>query len=216
MKVLIVFNHPAPYKIRLFNELSKYFDLEVVFERDKAKDRPDAFYNIKDFNFKHTILKHGYFSNENTNTGELIKIIKARHQEFDLIIMNGYSNVTELRTIRYMNKHNIPFVLYINGGLIKKESSLKKKIKTSFISTASHYFSPCEEADEYLLYYGAKKEKISHYVYSTIYEKDIIEKPLTIEEKNKIREEFNLPKGELYISACQFIKKEQHSINRLL
>ena len=30
MKILIVFNHPAPYKIRLFNELAKYFDLEVT------------------------------------------------------------------------------------------------------------------------------------------------------------------------------------------
>ena len=59
MKILIVFNHPAPYKIRLFNELAKYFDLEVIFERNKATNRPDAFYNIKDLNFKCTIFKKG-------------------------------------------------------------------------------------------------------------------------------------------------------------
>ena len=56
MKVLIVFNHPAPYKIRLFNELAKHFDLEVIFEREKATNRPDAFYNAKEFNFKYSIL----------------------------------------------------------------------------------------------------------------------------------------------------------------
>ena len=26
-KVLFVFNHPAPYKVRLFNELAKYFEM---------------------------------------------------------------------------------------------------------------------------------------------------------------------------------------------
>lgn len=211
MKVLIVFNHPAPYKIRLFNELAKYFDLEVIFEREKATNRPDAFYNIKDFNFKHTILKKGYFGEENSNTGELKRFIKEHHQEYDLIIMNGYSTLTELRAIRYMNKHHIPFVLYINGGLIKKESWLKKKIKTAFISSASYYFSPCEQADEYLSYYGADINKISHYIYSTIYDSDIVKHPLGEKEKLELRKKYNLPDGDLYISASQFIKRKNNT-----
>ena len=211
MKVLIVFNHPAPYKIRLFNELAKYFDLEVIFERDKATNRPDAFYNAKDFNFKYTVLKHGYFGEENSNTGELVKILKNRHKEFDLIIMNGYSRLTELRAIHYMKKHNIPFVLYINGGLIKKESSLKRKFKAKFISSASHYFSPCEQADQYLIHYGADSSKILHYVNSTIYQKDIIDKPLSKEQKLELRKQFGLPDGDLFISASQFIKRKNNT-----
>lgn len=211
MKILIVFNHPAPYKIRLFNQLAKHFDLEVVFERIKASNRPDAFYSEKDFEFKYQILNKGAFGEENSNTGELKQIIKNRHNEFDLIIMNGYSTLTELRAIRYMNKNKIPFVLYINGGLIKKESSLKKKIKTHYISSAAHFFSPCEQADEYLTYYGADQSKILHYVYSTIYEKDILSAPLNKEEKIALRKELNLPEGDLYISASQFIKRKNNA-----
>ena len=210
MKILIVFNHPAPYKIRLFNELAKYFDLEVVFEREKATNRPDSFYDAKDFNFKYTILKKGAFGEENSNTSELKKIIKARHQEFDAIIMNGYATPTELRAIHYMNKHHIPYVLYINGGLIKKESAFKKWFKTKFISSANKYFSPCEQADEYLCYYGADKNKIVHYVYSTVYEKDIVSKRLTTEEKLNLRKKFDLPEGDLYISAAQFIERKNN------
>ena len=211
MKILIVFNHPAPYKIRLFNELAKYFDLEVIFEREKATNRPDSFYNAKDFNFKYSILKKGAYGEENSNTNELKKIIKARHQEFDAIIMNGYATPTELRAIHFMNKHHIPYVLYINGGLIKKESKFKKWLKTKFISTAAKYFSPCEQADEYLRYYGADQSKIVHYVYSTIYEKDIVRKPLTKEEKAEFRKKFDLPEGDLYISASQFIKRKNNT-----
>lgn len=211
MKILIVFNHPAPYKIRLFNELAKHFDLEVIFEREKATNRPDAFYNAKDFNFKYSILKHGYIGEENSNTGELKKIIKNRYKEFDAIIMNGYSTFTELRAIRYMNKHHIPFTLYINGGLIKKESSLKRRFKSLFISSATHYFSPCEQADQYLIHYGADRSKILHYINSTIYQKDIIDKPLSEKEKYELRKKFGLPEGELYISASQFIKRKNNT-----
>ena len=210
MKILIVFNHPAPYKIRLFNELAKYFDLEVIFEREKATNRPDTFYNAKDFNFKYSILKKGAYGEENSNTSELKKIIKARYKEFDAIIMNGYATPTELRAIHFMNMHHIPYVLYINGGLIKKESFLKKWLKTKFISSAARYFSPCEQADEYLHYYGADQSKISHYVYSTIYEKDIV-KPLSKEEKLVLRKKFDLPDGDLYISASQFIKRKNNT-----
>ena len=211
MKVLIVFNHPAPYKIRLFNELAKYFDLEVIFEREKASDRSDAFYNTKEFNFKHTILNRHTFGRENSNTGELIKIIKNRHKEFDAIIMNGYSMVTEMRTIEYMKRHHIPFTQYINGGLIKQEGFLKRKIKTHFISAASNYISPCQQADEYLIHYGADSSKILRYTNSTVYEKDILSKPLTREEKLAIRIKYNLPEGDLYISASQFIKRKNNT-----
>lgn len=210
MKVLIVFNHPAPYKIRLFNELAKYFDLEVIFERDKASDRPAAFYNATEYNFKYTILNKNVFGKENSNTKELIKIIKNRHQEFDAIIMNGYSMVTEMRTIHYMKKHHIPFTLYINGGLIKEEGSFKRKLKTYFISTANQYISPCKEADDYLIHYGADQNKILRYTNSTIYEKDILSTPLTKEEKSTIRQKYNLPDGDLFISASQFIKRKNN------
>ena len=56
-KVLIVFNHPAPYKVALFNELSKYFDLTVIFERSKERDRSKAFYFEKEYAFKTVSIK---------------------------------------------------------------------------------------------------------------------------------------------------------------
>ena len=61
MKVLIVFNHPAPYKVKLFNELSKKLDLFVIFERKYAKDRPTNFYSEKNFEFNNIVYDNGYF-----------------------------------------------------------------------------------------------------------------------------------------------------------
>lgn len=210
MKVLIVFNHPAPYKVRLFNALSKSVDLTVIFERKKASDRPDSFYNCNEYNFKHIFLKHGAIGKEGSISSELVRYIKVHHQEFDLIVMNGYSHLAEIKAIHYLAKHHIPYVQYVNGGVIKKESKLKRHIKTKLVSSASYYLSPSKEANDYLIHYGAKKENIYLYTYSSIENKDVLNKPLSKEEKDKIRETYNLPKGKLFISASQFIDRKNN------
>ena len=210
MKVLIVFNHPAPYKVKLFNEVCKFVDLDVIFERKSASDRPKEFYSENEYKFNVTFLKKGAFGKENSNTSELVKFIKLNHRNYDLIIMNGYSTITELRAISYMNKHNIPFTLYINGGVVKKENCLKKAFKTHIISSATTYLSPAEAANNYLTYYGAKKENIYVYPYSNFFQKEVLSKPLTIEEKQLIREKYNLPKGKIIVSAAQFIERKNN------
>ena len=85
MKVLIVFNHPAPYKVLIFNELCKYVDLTVLFERNKAKNRPDEFYSMNKYDFKSITLTDSYIGNEGSLSNNVKKYIKEHHEEFDLI-----------------------------------------------------------------------------------------------------------------------------------
>ena len=210
MKTLFVFNHPAPYKVHVFNKLSELTDIQVVFERKRAKDRPDSFYSANKYNFPVVFLKHGAFSNENTMTAELKKFIKKNHQEYDLIVMNGYSTIAEMRTIRYLIRHKIPYILQINGGVIKKDKGWKRKLKTYFISHAYKYLSPCEDADEYLLHYGARKEDIYHYPYGNYFNDEIIKTIVDQKRKEEIRQKWNLPKGKIFINASQFIERKNN------
>lgn len=210
MKVFFAFNHPAPYKVRTFNEISKQLDIFVIFERTKAKDRPDAFYNCNEYNFPRLFLKHGYFGNENTRSNELKKYLKRHHQEYDLIVMNGYSQVAEMKAIRYLIKHKIPYILQINGGVVKKEGFLKKKIKTYFISHANKYLSAAFGADSYLTHYGAKQEDIYHYPYSTLELKDIIASPIDKEKKEELKKKYKMPFSPLFISDSQFIARKNN------
>lgn len=210
MNVLIVFNHPAPYKVKLFNELAKHITLHVIFERDKAKDRPLSFYNENEYRFKVTFLKKGAFGNENSNTNELKDYIKRNYSHYDLIIMNGYSTFTEIKAILYMIKNRIRYVLLINGGVIHKDNYFKRHIKKYLISKSFKYMSPCLEADEYLLFYGARKEDIYHYPYSTFYNCDVLNCVIDDNEKNKIRKELNLLGSPLFVSAGQFIERKNN------
>ena len=210
MKILWVFNHPAPYKVRLFNEIAKYVDLEIIFERTKAKDRPNEFYNCNEYNFPVHFFKHGYFGNENSFSGELKRFIKKNHQNYDLIIMNGYSKISEIKAIRYLKHKKIPFALYINGGVVRKENAFKRWYKKGLISAAKWYFSPSIEADKYLLNYGIKQEQIYHYPYSTLYEGDISHTPLNAHDKEERRKQYGLPNNEIFVNASQFINRKNN------
>ncbi len=210
MRVLIIFNHPAPYKVSIFNELAKYVDLTVLFERTKAKDRPDAFYSVNNYNFKHLFLTDGYFGREGSLSSDVKKYIKENHQNFDLILMNGYSHLAEIKAIRYMHKHKIKFGLLINGGIAKpKEIFLKKAYKSSLIKTADYYLSPSIHSNDYLLYYGSGSKPIYNYSYSN-YSKDEISSA-SKEEIQKIREKFHLPLDKkIFINPSQFIERKNN------
>ena len=204
-KILIVFNHPAPYKVRLFNELSKNFDLHVIFERGSASDRNKGFYFEEDFNFT-THKIHGIkFGREGLLSFGVKKHLK--HNKYDLVVMNGYSHFAEMCAISYLKKKKIPYVLYINGGTVKKESPLKQKLKRHFIQGAYAYFSPDEQSNKYLEYYGADRTKILNFPYSTIYEKEIVKsKP----NKEQIRQELGINFDKVFVSAGQLIKRKNY------
>ena len=195
MKTLFVFNHPAPYKVKVYNELSKLKDIQVIFERESAKDRPSSFYADNEYNFPVMFIKNGAFSNENT---------------YDLIVMNGYSTIAEMKAIRYMVRHKIPYVLQINGGIKKKDNPIKRRMKKYYISHAQKYLSPCTEADKYLLYYGAREEDIYHYPYGNYYESEMIKKIPNQKEKEELRKKWNLPNNKIFVNASQFIERKNN------
>ena len=208
-KVLFVFNHPAPYKVRLLNEMANFIDLTVIFERDKNKDRSKAFYFENKYKFKTIKIKGIPIGKENIFSFGVLNHIKQN--KYDLIIMNGYSQLAEMLAINYLIKHHIPYCLYINGGIIKqKECLFRRKLKEKYISHADFYLSPDKESNKYLSFYKAKEDRIFNYPYSTIYKKEMLEKPITSEEKIELKKELNISASHVYVSSGQLIKRKNY------
>ncbi len=199
MRVLIVFNHPAPYKVKLFNELSKHIDLDVIFERRKALNRNKQFYNQK-IQFNAMFCSGIKLGKENVISHKVKSYIKKHHNDYDTIIMNGYSTFAEMLALNYMIKNHIPYTLMVNGGVIKNDSKIKLKLKQKYISNANKYLAPNDESSRYLQHYGAKKEEISLFPYSNIMQKDI----LTMSEINKIKS------NGCFVSVGQFIERKNN------
>lgn len=209
MQVLWIFNHPAPYKIDFFNELGKLCDLTVVFERAREGDRNPSFYSEKCQNYKEMLLQSLKLGEHNNLTFKVRNVVKKT--KADIIVMNGYSTFSEMLGIHYLHRTHKPYIFAINGGIPKpSESPLKRKLKTSLISHASFYLAPDDKSASYLLYYGATKDKIGLYPYSTVYQNEIMDSPLSEEEKVKKRIKNGLPKDNVFVSVGQFIKRKNN------
>lgn len=204
--ILIVFSHPAPNKVHFFNGLSQHFNLTVVFERKLGSYSKKQYQNNPQYRFQELDIKGMSLGKENHFSHHLIQHLKKH--TYDMIIMNGYSSWTEIHTIHFLISQKIPYYLYVNGGVIRKENFLKRMIKQYLISHAKGYFSPTAIVDSYLVHYGAKKNAIHHYPYATIFDEDVIKVPVTRDEKMIIRARYQLSNNHLSISVGQFIHRK--------
>jgi glycosyltransferase involved in cell wall biosynthesis len=205
--VFFLFSHPAPYKVNLFNGLAKHVDLMVFFERKLGRYQRLQYVDQDRYQFQYRFLKGLPIGKENHVSLEVIHHLKTH--AYDFIVINGYSSFTEILTIRYLQRHQIPYYLYVNGGLIRLESHLKFRFKKSLISQAIGYFSPTPLIDEYLMHYGATKEKIIHFPYSTIFSNEILTQPLSAQEKLSLRKVIGLPEeGKIFMAIGEFIPRK--------
>lgn len=209
MKIFWLFNHPAPYKVDFFNILGQQVEVEAYFERASEKGRNDLFYSEKPLHFHAHLCKSIAWGPLDNYTKEPIEVLKR--EKFDVVVINGWRTLTEQKTILFCKKKKIPYVFLINGGIAKaKESHLAKVYKTHFISGADAYLAPDEFSSEYLAYYGADKSKISIYPYSSIFEKEVLQKPLNPEEKRVLRQKLGLKGNRVFLSAGQFIARKNY------
>jgi hypothetical protein len=179
MKVLWLFNHPAPYKVDFFNLLGSKVDLTVLFERTSEKGRPHSFYYEKAKSFKEIFIPAFPFGQYNNISSYPIHYLK--HHDFDIIVINGWSSFSEMQTIRYLKKNNIPYIFAINGGIPKiEEPAWKRTLKTHYVPGAKAYLSPDTRSSQYLVYYGADPAKIFLYPYSTVFQSEMPAHPLSL------------------------------------
>jgi len=211
LRILYLVNIPSPYRVSFFNELGKICDLTVLFERKSSSDRELTWHEY-DFEHFNGIFLNGV--NFKSDQGLCLGIIKfLSRKKYDCIVIGGYSTPTGALAINYLKISNIPFVLNIDGGLIKgNESKIKKIIKTYYISSATAWLSTGNSSSKYLEYYGAIKEKIYVYPFTTLYNNEIAEFPLSQLEKVQLRNELGLSEGKTVVAVGQFIHRKGFDI----
>lgn len=204
MKVLFISNIPSPYRVDFFNELGKYVELTVIFEAKRAKGiRFD--WNDDYSNFTSVFLNEGEIQEKKFDFSILGNIRKER---YDMIFATNYSYRTELLAYFKMIVCRINFALEIDGGIIKKENKLLYFLKRFLLTKPMAYFSPSISSDEFLEYYGAKKEKIYRYEFSSLWEKDILLKPVDKKEKDSLKKQLGLNDKPLILYVGQIIYRK--------
>lgn len=205
MRVLYITNLASPYRVDFFNEINKYCNLTVLFERKTANDRDDKWYSNK-FDFNGIFLKSKNIGNEASVSFEVVKYLK---KDYDIIILGGYSSPTAMIASIYMKIHKIPYILNADGGFISNgERKLNKFIKTFFISSAKYWLSSGKETNKYLIYYGADEDKIYNFPFTSVRKSEILSKPISNEIKEEMKKELNISYDKVILSIGQFIPRK--------
>lgn len=206
MKIFFVTNLPSPYRVDFFNELGKYYDLTVGYERKRASDRDKRWVGDVALNFKEEYLKLQQYRSSSSKGDAIVKYIK--NNKFDIIIFSGYSSPSVIRAILYCQRHKIRYFVEYDGGFNKPEPFYKRLIKKHLISRAYGHFITCEELKKYLLSLKIPEGRIHMYPFSSLKNEDILESLPSPEEKKQLKINLGIPEDRIIIAVGQFIHRK--------
>ena len=203
---------PSTYVIAYLNELGKYCSLKVVFEKLFDKTRPDAWKKSIDckLNFDVEILKgigigakiygdnQGYAPNDKALS---LSVIKHISKNYDLIIIGNPCTPTGIIAELYMQLKKIPYAIISEGGFPGNGKGIKERLKYKLMHKSCLFFSTCPMDDDYFFTYGATKDRIRRYNFTSMYRKDIPGGVISAEEKKEIKKKLGIPKGQMILTV---------------
>lgn len=202
MKVLFITNIPSPYRVDFFNELGKNCKLTVTFEGKRAIDRNDKWIGEQAINYC-AIYLNGFRTG--IDNFFCLGILKVLREEWDKVIIGVYSTPTSMLAIEYLRLKKVPFYIESDGGFIKEDKKFKYLFKRHFVSAAAGWFSSGNATTDYLVHYGAEREKCFVYPFTSLKECDLMQaKKLMMKGKESYRKKLNMVEKKIVLSVGRF------------
>lgn len=200
-RLLILSIFPAPYRVAVFRELAGHYETDLFFEVVQNQDRnADWFVESDEFRVLNTPENKRAYK-------RCLKNIKT----YDMVLAYDYfSKRANVLMFRCMAA-GVPYAINCDGAFINNQP-LKKAVKRLFVSHAALCFASGSFAGNYFRHYGAKKERIIYHHFTSLSEKDYLERPLNREEKTLLRAELGIRNRMTVITVGQFIPRKGYDI----
>lgn len=206
LRVLFIVNIPSPYRVSFFNELGKYCDLTVLFEKTASDERDDSWRNYEFTNFKGVFLKGVSVGVATALCFEVKSYIKK--EKYDYIVCANFTSPTGMIAVDYMKRHKIPYWLECDGGFAKSGKGPKELLKKYIMSGANGYFSTGKDNDEYYKLYGAEQDRIFRYPFTSIESNQVADRVLSPSEKSEFKQKLGLADKVTVLAVGQFIPRK--------
>ena len=204
MKIIFCTNVPSPYRVDFFNELGKYCDLTVLYERHSSSERDKAWHGENAANFKEIYLDLELVGVDRARGGALRRYIK--HHPSDVLIFTNYVSPATMEAILRCRLHNRQYYIEYDGGFNKKDGFLKSILKRILLKGAKGHLTTADEHINYLKSLGIPQDKIHKYPFTSVREKDIIEPSgVTKEQKNEIKKKLGIGEKKVVLAVGQMI-----------
>jgi glycosyltransferase involved in cell wall biosynthesis len=141
-----------------------------------------------------------------------VDVLKWLNKDWDEIVVTSYSCPTVILAMAYLRIRGIPFWMEVDGGLIRQDSGLKYAFKRLLVSAPSRWLSSGKTATEYLVHYGAKREAVQEYPFSSLHETDILQQPVSAEEKQALKAQLGMSGKTMILTIGQFVPRKGFDI----
>lgn len=204
MKILFLTNVPSPYRVDFFRELGRISELTVLFEKSTSDERDESWKQYQFDHFTGRVMKGVSISVDSAFCIEVLRYIKDR--SFDRIIVSNACTLTGMLAIQYMKLHKIPYFIEGDGGIAKNGKGFKESVKRYFFRGAERYYSTGRSHDEYYITYGAKRENLFRYPFTSLRSSDILKAPPSPEQKKELRRQLGIPGEKMAVAVGRFIE----------
>lgn len=203
-KIFIQSVFPAPYRVGVFKELNKAYDIYVVFERKTDANRSNEWF-VQEFGFEGIVLGG---EGEAAQYKDVVRDLKS----YDAVLAYDYTSISSAKLMLRCISKGIPYFLNCDGAFLNR-NPFKRMAKSFFVKRAKACFASGEHAEKYFLANGAKMINIYRHPFSSLFCTDILIKAVSHEEKMMIREQIGWPLDKnIVLSIGQFTNRKGFDI----
>lgn len=205
--ILWLTNIPSPYRVDFFNELGRFCDLTVLFEKERSAERDEQWKGDEFASFRGVILKGLPAGPAEAFCPGVLRYLR---KEYDYIIVSNYSDPSGILAVLYLKARKRPYLIEGDGAFPGSGSGSREKLKKWIISGASLCFSTGRMHDAYLRMYGAKN--ILRYPFTSLKAEEILDKPLEARKKAEIRTQLGIHERRVVLAVGQFIHRKGYDV----
>ena len=207
-KLLFVTSYASPYRVHFFDELGKYAEVTVLFadRKEEQGHRSGDWFVDGEGGFNGVQLMKRVASPKHRDL--CVDVIDWLKKPWDHIILCGYSSPTVMLAMAYLRLRRIPFYMEVDGGLIREKTGPKVWLKRMLVGQASWWISSGNFTTEYLVHYGAKRDKVYHYPFTSLWQREIPEAVPSGEEKQALRRKLGMAEEKIALYVGRFDPKK--------
>ena len=201
-------NAPAPYRTALWNGLAPQIDLNIYYELIHSKEREKGWEQRIGLKHKYNVLFAWYKRFNDALCPSIIFHLKKKN----INIIGNYSTPSGIIAIIFCHLFQIPFVLSVDGGMVKNDGFIRRQIKKILLGHAKYWLSTGVYTDQYLTYYGAVKNRIFHYPFTSVNDDYICKSVPSESTKTNIRLLLGISEDKVVLSVGRFIKSKAFDV----
>ncbi len=209
-KIIVITSNIAPYRRKWCEELSKHYDVTIVYTKDHDYERDDRWLQKSSESCHIRKLKN----DKDLYDPICFDVIDVIRQNKDaLIVFDGYGNKTNLIGLAYCRLNGRSSFTNVDGYPLGEDSSaMKDRLKKFIIShLCTYFFCSSESTKKHLIENGALAERITVHNFSSIREEDIVDEPFDEEKKLEMRKRLGIESGkQIVMSVGAFIPRKRY------